>query len=112
MVLGYATNIDELMQISTVIITKPGGVTTAEALSKGIPMLIINPLPGQEAMNTKFLLKEGVAVKAETHEDVPVILDELLYNRNKLKLMREKALSLAKPDSAVNIAKLILEIAS
>ena len=110
--LGYAANIDELMQISTVIITKPGGVTTAEALAKGIPMLIINPLPGQEAMNTRFLLKEGVAVKAETPEDVPVILDELLYNRNKLKLMREKALSLSRPDSAVNIAKLVLEIAA
>lgn len=111
-ILGYATNIDELMQISTVIITKPGGVTTAEALAKGIPMLIINPLPGQEAMNTRFLLKEGVAVKAEIPEDVPVILDELLYNQNKLGLMREKALALSKPDSAVNIAKLILEIAS
>jgi processive 1,2-diacylglycerol beta-glucosyltransferase len=110
--LPYADNIDELMDISTLIITKPGGITTAEALAKGIPMLIVHPLPGQEAMNTKFLLKEGVAVKAEEPEDVPVILEELLYNKHKLSIMREKAKSLSKGDSAMNIAKLVLELAS
>jgi processive 1,2-diacylglycerol beta-glucosyltransferase len=106
---SYADNMDELMQIATVVITKPGGITTAEALTKGVPMLIVNPLPGQEAMNTKFLLNEGVAVKAECPHDVPVILEELLYNHDKLNVMRRKALSLSKPDSAINIAKLILE---
>ncbi len=111
-ILPYATNVDELMDISTIIITKPGGITTAEALAKGIPMIIINPLPGQEAMNTKFLLKEGVAVKAETTEDIIVLLKELLYNRNKLNRMGEKARALSKPNSAMNIAKLILESTS
>ncbi|MFA6610465.1 MAG: glycosyltransferase, partial [Candidatus Omnitrophota bacterium] len=111
-VLPYANNVDELMDISTIVITKPGGITTAEALAKGIPMLIINPLPGQEAMNTKFLLKEGVAVKAEAAEDVTVLLEELLYNRNKLDRMSERARALSKPNSAMNIAKLILESAS
>ena len=107
-VLSYATNIDELMEASDIILTKPGGITTAEALAKGLPMLIVNPLPGQEAMNTKFLLKEGVAVKAESPEDVIVLLDELLENKNKLKVMSDKARLLAKPDSSINVAKLIL----
>lgn len=110
LILPFADNIDELMQISTIILTKPGGITTAEALAKGLPMLIINPLPGQEAMNTKFLLKEGVAVKAETCSDAGVLLEELLYSNTKLKLMGSKAVSLAKPDSALNIAKLSLEM--
>jgi processive 1,2-diacylglycerol beta-glucosyltransferase len=110
LVLPYAPNIGELMGIASFIITKPGGITTAEALTKGLPMLIISPLPGQEAMNTKFLLREGVAVKAQNPEDVVVLLEELLYNKNKLKAMSDRALSLSKPDSAVNISKLVLEI--
>ena len=110
--LSYATNIDELMEAVDLIITKPGGITTAEALAKGLPMLIVNPLPGQEAMNTKFLLKEGVAVKAENPYDVPILLDELLYNKNKLKIMSNKAHALSKPNSSVNIARLVLEMAN
>lgn len=106
----YAANVDELMHLSSLIITKPGGITTAEALAKGIPMLIVNPLPGQEAMNTKFLLKEGVAVKAESPQDAVILLRELLYNKNKLKTMRDKANVLSKSDSSMNIAKLVLSI--
>ncbi|MCX5679934.1 MAG: glycosyltransferase [Candidatus Omnitrophica bacterium] len=109
-VLPYAPNIDKLMQISDLIITKPGGITTAEALAKGLPMLIVNPLPGQEAMNTHFLLDEGVAVKAESPEDVVVILGELLYIKNKLADMRRKALSLSRPSSSIDIARMILEM--
>ena len=110
MPLAYATNMDELMSVATVIMTKPGGITTAEALAAGVPMLIISPLPGQEAMNTRFLLREGVAVKAESPEDAVVLLEELLYNKDKLKTMSLKARSLAKPDSAVRIARLVLEL--
>ena len=104
----YAANIDELMQVATVVITKPGGITTAEALTTGLPMLIVHPLPGQEAMNTSFLLDEGVAVKAETPQAVPVLLEELLYNKNKLSVMATKARELSKPESALDIARLVL----
>ena len=107
-VLSYVSNIDELMDISDLIITKPGGITTAEAMAKGLPMLIVHPLPGQEAMNTRFLLNEGVAVKAESPEDVTVILEELLYNKNKLADMKRKALLLSKPSSSTDIARMIL----
>jgi len=110
-ILPFADNIDELMEISDIIVTKPGGITTAEALAKGLPMLIVNPLPGQEAMNTKFLLAEGVAVKAQEPVDVAILLEELLYNRTKLRLMSDKARKLSKPDSAVRIAQLMLELA-
>lgn len=108
---AYSDNIDELMELSTLIITKPGGITTAEALTKGLPMLIINPLPGQEAMNTKFLLSEGVAIKTESPQDAVVLVEELLYNKDKLAVMKAKARSLAKSDSAVQIAQLVLELA-
>jgi processive 1,2-diacylglycerol beta-glucosyltransferase len=111
LVYPFAANVDELMEAASVIITKPGGITTAEALAKGLPMLIVNPLPGQETMNTRFLLKEGVAVKAESPRDAVIILDELLYSRHKLTQMAEKARLLAKPDSAIATARLVLDLA-
>lgn len=110
-ILPFAVNIDELMQVSDVILTKPGGITTAEALAKGLPMLIVNPLPGQEAMNTRYLLSENVAIKADSPQDAVVLLNELLYNSDKLGAMSEKARSIAKPDSAMRIARLIMELA-
>lgn len=110
--LSYTADINELMDVSTLVITKPGGITTAEALIKALPMLIINPLPGQEAMNTKFLLSEGVAVKAEGPKDVVILLEELLYHKNKLKAMSDKARAISKPNSSIDIAKLVLELTS
>jgi processive 1,2-diacylglycerol beta-glucosyltransferase len=111
-ILPFAENVNELMRLATVIITKPGGMTTAEALAIGVPMLILHPLPGQEAMNTKFLLREGVAVKAESRDDVVVLLEELLYNESKLRAMSRKARALSRPDSAMNIARLSLALTS
>lgn len=109
-VLPFADNIDELMEVSDIIVTKPGGITTAEALAKGLPMLIISPLPGQEAMNTKFLLAEGVAIKAESPADAAIMVEELLYNKNKLRNMSDKARKLSKPDSVVKIAGVMMEL--
>ena len=60
---GYSDNMNELMGVSDLVITKPGGVTTAEALAKRLAMIIIKPIPGQEANNTAYLTKEGAAIK-------------------------------------------------
>jgi processive 1,2-diacylglycerol beta-glucosyltransferase len=109
-ILSNADNVNELMEMATIIITKAGGITTAEALAKGLPMLIVNSLPGQEMMNTRFLLSEGVAVRAESPDEVETILSELIYNKNKLKAMSEKAHSLARPDSSAKIASSVLEL--
>jgi len=65
------------------IITKPGGITTAEALVKKLPMIIINPIPGQEAKNTEYLLSQNVAVEAEDANDVMLFVDEFLRDPRK-----------------------------
>lgn len=105
---GYVSHIERLMEASTFIVTKPGGVTTAEALAKGLPMLIINPLPGQEEINTKFLLNEGVALKANNENELAELIDWLLTNPGKLRQMSQAIARHAKPDSAVKIAQLLL----
>jgi processive 1,2-diacylglycerol beta-glucosyltransferase len=105
---GYVDFVEKLMEISTLIITKPGGVTTAEALAKKLPMVIIHPLPGQEAMNTRFLLDEGVALKVENETELADLIDWLLVNPVKLKQISQRAAYYSKPDAALKIAKMIL----
>lgn len=105
---GYVSNIERLMEVSTLIITKPGGVTTAEALAKNLPMLIINPLPGQEAINTKFLLNQDLALKANNEEELAELIGWLLTNPGKLRQMSQAIARHAKPDSAVKIARMLL----
>ena len=108
-IMPYIKNIDELMEVSDIIITKPRGITTAEALARALPMLIVSPLPGQEAMNTKYLLREGVALKAENTHDCALLLEELLYyNVDKLRSMSMNARRCSKPESSIEIARLIV----
>lgn len=107
-VYGFTSEVAELMSVSTLIVTKPGGLTISEALSKRLPIIILNPIPGQEAKNTEYLLSEGVAVKADSAADTALLTDMLLGNRSKLEQMRDNAQRIAKPRSSVDIAKLIL----
>ena len=108
-VFSYADNVDELMEISSLVITKPGGITTAEALNKGLPMLIVHPLPGQESMNTRYLLMENVALRARDWREAIVLAEALLSHPSKLAQMRQHAERCAKPHSAQRTAELILK---
>jgi len=81
---GYIDYVDKLMTIADILVTKPGGVTTAEALAKKLPMIIVKPLPGQEQNNTNFLLKQGVIVKAEGINGAVGNLVSLLNNPDKM----------------------------
>ncbi len=109
-IFGFVENVNELMEISEIIVTKPGGITAAEALAKQLPMIIINPIPGQEAKNTEFLLSHGVAVQAEDANDVMLFVDEFLRNPEKLRQMRAAARLLGRPQAAEDAARSVLQI--
>ena len=109
-ILGFVENVHELMEISEVVVTKPGGITTAECLVKQIPMIIINPIPGQEAKNSEFLLSQGVAVQAEDGNDVMLFIDDFLRNPEKLRQMRASAARFSRPHAADNAAKALLNL--
>jgi processive 1,2-diacylglycerol beta-glucosyltransferase len=105
-VFPYVENTDELMEASDVIITKAGGLTTAEALVKELPVLIVNPIPGHERMNTDYLVGEGAAIELEDFSKAPGEINRLFDSRKILDDMREKAGTVACPESCLNIAKL------
>jgi processive 1,2-diacylglycerol beta-glucosyltransferase len=108
-ILGFVDNVHELMSIAEMVVTKPGGITTAEALVRQLPMIIINPIPGQEAKNTEFLLSQNVAVEAEDASDVMLYVDEFFRNPEKLRCMREAARALGRPHASERAAESILE---
>jgi len=109
---GYADNMNELMSISDIIITKPGGVTTAEALAKRLGMIIIKPIPGQEANNTGYLTQEGAAIKVDSANGIHLCIDGLIAEPQKLESLRGSASRIGKPNASFDVARLILKAAA
>ncbi len=108
-ILPYVENVNELMEIASLIITKPGGMTTAESLSKGLPLVIVNPIPGQETRNTELLLSKGIAAEVNDVESLMTTIKQLLSSPEKIKAMSKAAYENSKPRAALDISKLILE---
>lgn len=107
-VLGYTADMDELMTAADVVISKPGGLTTSEALACGTAMIVVNPIPGQESRNSDFLLENGAAVKINNLSTLTYKLGRLLSEPGHLARLRENALRLAKPDAAFTVARAAL----
>ena len=107
-VLGFASNMHELMAIADLIITKPGGLTSSEAMALGKPLFILNPIPGQEAANSDFLLERGAAVKANRVEDLPYRLEQLLAGK-KLSEMSRAAKTIGRPSAAIEVCREVVK---
>jgi processive 1,2-diacylglycerol beta-glucosyltransferase len=107
---GYVENIHELMKIADLMITKAGGLTTAEAMALGLPMLLYKSLPGQEQENTRFLLDTGVARQADNATDLTLQISNLLKNPELLFKMKKKAQHLQSKQSAFLAAEMILSL--
>jgi processive 1,2-diacylglycerol beta-glucosyltransferase len=108
-VLGFVNNMQDLMSVADIIVSKPGGLTSSEALALGKPLLILNPIPGQEAANSDFLLEHGGAAKINRVEDLPSKLDRLLGSA-KLGAMSEAARELGRPGAAVEVCQGVVSL--
>jgi processive 1,2-diacylglycerol beta-glucosyltransferase len=107
LILSYTERVNELMDISDLLITKPGGMTVSEALVKGLPIFIISPIPGQEEGNASFLIRSGVANKIDSFSNLVNTLSQVTNDPSSLKTMRENSRELGKPHSAHDIAALL-----
>jgi processive 1,2-diacylglycerol beta-glucosyltransferase len=107
-VLPYTTQVPELMSIADFVVTKPGGLTSTESLASRLPMVLINPIPGQEEENAQFLENAGVGIWLNPKENCDEIITELLNDENKLNQMRKNTELLAKKNSTMDICRTIL----
>lgn len=109
-VFDYTNKVPEIMSISSLVVTKPGGLTTSEALASGLPLLVINPIPGQEEENAEFLEKHNVGVWIRKKDDSNVIIQKLFEDKLKLEKMRENTKILAKKNSTKDICEIIMNL--
>ena len=107
-VLGFVTCMHEIMAVADLVLTKPGGLTTSEALAMGKPLFVLNPIPGQEAANSDFLLEHGAAAKANRIEDLPFRLEKLLGS-TKLAELARAAKALGQRGAATTVCRAVLD---
>ncbi len=107
-ILEFTNQVPELMSISCLVVTKPGGMTTTESLVSHLPMVIINPIPGQEEENAKFLEENGIAIWLKKKDDVEHTIGTLLKSPEKLEKMRNQAKIFAHPNSTQDICKILI----
>ena len=102
-VYGFTDDVDIMMDASDVLITKPGGLTTSEALSKGIPMIISNPIPGQEDRNLNFLVNTGAAIITNDTFGVQDALNMLFTSPWRIRIMEESVSHIGKPNATADL---------
>ncbi len=104
-IMGFTDRMDELMSASDLVLGKPGGLTTSEALAKGLGMVIVNPIPGQEERNADHLLEAGAAIRCNNPPVLAWKLDRLLGDPARLASLRRNARRLGRPHAARTIAR-------
>jgi len=104
---GYTDRVHELVEVSSMMITKAGGVTTAECLARGTPMVLLKPIPGQEGGNADYFSRQKAAVVTQSLRDVLEVVPRLLAQPAELKHLAQNAQRLYRP-GAETVAKAIL----
>jgi len=108
-ILEYTNKVPELMSISDLVVTKPGGLTTTESLASGLPIVVINPIPGQEEENATYLEENKVAIWIRKDDNVEEILSDLFSNTDKMQEMKVRARIIAKRNSTKDICNILLK---
>jgi len=108
--IGYTREMDEFMTAADLVLGKPGGLTTSEALAKGLAFVIVDPIPGQEERNSDHLLEAGVAIRCNNLPILSYKLDTLLADRSRMSKMQTAAKKLGHPNSARDIVNRLMEL--
>ena len=107
-VFGYTNDMHKMMRAADVLVGKAGGLTVSEALSVGLPLIIYNPVPGQELYNVDFLVNFGAGLLARDEDDVVEKVRFLSTHPERLAQMAVNAGTLGKPEAAQTICERVL----
>ncbi len=108
--IGFTKEMDEYMSASDIIVGKPGGLTTSEALAKGLVFVVVNPIPGQEERNSDHLLEKGCAIKCNNLPVLAYKIDELMSDKKRFETMKTNVTKFAHPNSSREIVQKIISI--
>ena len=107
---GFTHNVDVLMDAADCIITKPGGLSTSEALAKNLPIIMLDPIPGQEDRNEEFMLNNGLAMSISATFTVDEAIYQLIHHPYRIKQLKENMKFIAKPNSARDMGEFLISI--
>jgi processive 1,2-diacylglycerol beta-glucosyltransferase len=107
-VFGYTKEMHRMMRAADVLVGKAGGLTVSEALSVGLPLIIFNPVPGQELYNVDFLVNYGAGLLARDEEDVVEKAHFLATHPERLQQIALDARMLGKPDAAKAVCERVI----
>lgn len=108
-VYGYVDNVYRMMDAADCIITKPGGITSSEALAKGLPMIMVNPIPGHEQRNAEFMLNNGLALYATKSFPVDEAVFSLFRHPERVEDLRHTIEIYGKKRAAQNLCEFLIE---
>ncbi len=108
-IIEFSNEVPKLMAIANLVVTKPGGLTTSESLASHLPMVVINPIPGQEEENAEFLESKNIAVWIKKSNNSKEIIEGLLNNKEKINIMKENTKILARPNSTRDICDILFK---
>lgn len=107
---GYINNVDLMMDASDCIVTKPGGLTASEALAKNLPIIMVNPIPGQEERNVEFMLNNGLAINVTKTFPIDEALYQIFIYPEKLKNMMANIHIVGKPNATNDLTDFIMKL--
>ncbi|OIK15651.1 1,2-diacylglycerol 3-glucosyltransferase [Bacillus sp. MUM 116] len=109
LIMGYCEKVHELMAISDLMISKPGGVTITEAMAMELPLCLYKPLPGQEEDNAQYLVEAGMAILAKSDEDLINKLQIIVKNQSPLDFMKQKSRQFQSKTSTIDAVAAIVQ---
>jgi processive 1,2-diacylglycerol beta-glucosyltransferase len=107
--LDFITYVDDLVVASDLVITKPGGLMTSEVLARATPMIVIDPIPGQEEWNADFVNGSGSGLHIRMPELVPAVVTALFNQPERLKAMRQQGQIVGRPRAAQSVAEQLVK---
>ncbi len=109
-VFGFVDNVFDYMHASDVLLSKPGGLTSSEALAARLPMILVKPLPGQERRNTRYLIDHGAAIHATDEAEISAAVGEFLASSERRRSAQEAVDALRRPRAAYAVADRIVAL--
>lgn len=108
-VYGFVDNVNDMMDAADLLVSKPGGLTVTEALLKGLPMVVINPIAGHEERNLEFLLNQGACVRADKSFPLDEAVAMLLSDHRRVEDMKRRIECLAKPNAGQDLVDFVVQ---
>jgi processive 1,2-diacylglycerol beta-glucosyltransferase len=108
-VLGFTAEMPQLLRRADLFVGKPGGLSASECMAAGLPMVLVNPIPGQEVRNGDYLMEQGAAVRCNTVATIGWKVDEVLREPGRLQRMQAAALRTGRPDAAADVLTGLLD---